>query len=110
MSLLDPGKSNPAASFRSVGGINAWAVRRCGKYDRLRLSGGGKMNPSALSNGSSATAANREFHIRFGKNAVLMTIGVRRWLRGPRRPGPTTLLFSMPIAMDCVSPKPLVGE
>ena len=39
-----------------------------------------------------------------------MAIGVRRMLRGPARCGPTMPLFSMPIAIDCVSPNPLVGE
>jgi len=36
--------------------------------------------------------------------------GVRRWLRGPVRLRPMTLLFWMPMAMDCVSPKPADGE
>jgi hypothetical protein len=39
-----------------------------------------------------------------------MAMGVRRMLRGPVRCGPTTPLFWMPMAMDWVSPKPLVGE
>src|SRR6266700_7083893 len=39
-----------------------------------------------------------------------MAIGVRRWLRGPRRPGPTMPLLSIPIAIDWVSPNPRVGE
>ena len=38
-------------------------------------------------------AAKREFHIRLGKNAVLMTIGARRSLCGPARSGPTMPLF-----------------
>ena len=31
-------------------------------------------------------------------------------LRGPARWGPTMPLFSIPMAIDCVSPNPLVGE
>jgi hypothetical protein len=68
------------------------------------------MNPRLLSNGSNDSEANREFHIRVGKNAVFATIGVRRWFRGPVRSGPTMKLFSMPIAIDCVSPNPAVAE
>jgi hypothetical protein len=37
-------------------------------------------------------------------------MGVRRWLRGPVRAGPTTLLLSTPIAIGWVSPNPFVGE
>ena len=44
------------------------------------------------------------------KNAAFIAMGVRRWLRGPVRPGPTMKLFSMPIAIDCVSPNPAVAE
>jgi hypothetical protein len=39
-----------------------------------------------------------------------MADGVRLWFRGPVRCGPTTPLFSIPIAIDWVSPNPLVGE
>jgi hypothetical protein len=63
-----------------------------------------------LSNGSPDGAEKRPFHIRLGKNAVFTTVGVRRWLRGPRRVGPTILLFWIPIAIDWESPKPCVGE
>jgi hypothetical protein len=70
----------------------------------------GKSNPARLSNGSPEPARKREFHISVGENAALSTMGLRRWLRGPRRPGPTIPLLSMPIAIGWVSPKPCVGE
>jgi hypothetical protein len=41
---------------------------------------------------------------------VLSTVGARRWLRGPWPIGPTIRFESIPIAIDCVSPKPFVGE
>src|SRR5258708_16520424 len=63
-----------------------------------------------LSKGSPEREANREFHISVGKNAAFAAMGVRRWFRGPFRPGPTIPLLSTPIAIHCVSPKPLVGE
>jgi len=78
--------------------------------ERERPSGGGNKKPALLSKGLSERAAKREFHIKLGKKAVFRTIGARRILRGPARCGPTMPLFSMPIAMDCVSPNPLVGE
>jgi hypothetical protein len=37
--------------------------------------------------------------MRVGYNAEFITIGDRRWLRGPVRPGPTTPLLSTPIAI-----------
>ena len=74
---LSPGKTNPAASLRSVGGMNACAVSRCGWYDSVSPSGAGKDSPSELSKGSFDSDANREFHMRLGKNAVLIAIGVR---------------------------------
>src|SRR5882672_1190468 len=40
---------------------------------------------------------------------MFATPGDRRWLRGPWRLGPTTLLFCTPIAIGCESPKPLAG-
>src|SRR5215468_48175 len=67
MSKLSPGKAKPATSTRSVGGMNAWATSRCGKYERLSPSGGGNRKPSLLSNGSFESEAKREFHIRLGK-------------------------------------------
>jgi hypothetical protein len=41
---------------------------------------------------------------------MFTSIGERRWLRAPDRPGPTTSLLSTPIAMDSLSPKPFDGE
>src|SRR5436190_18011136 len=73
-------------------------------------SGWGNTNPSELSNGLPEGAKKRPFHISLGKNALLTTVGVRRWLRGPKRFRPTRLLFWIPMAIDCVSPKPAVGE
>src|SRR4030095_12957745 len=65
-SKLSPGKSKPAASTRSVGGIKAWATRRWGKYDRLITSGAGNSNPALLTKGLSDKPENREFHISWG--------------------------------------------
>src|SRR5207249_11388012 len=67
-------------------------------------------NPSELSKGFPEVAKKRPFHISLGKNAELTTEGVRRWLRGPKRFRLTMLLFWIPMAIDCVSPKPAVGE
>jgi len=58
------GKTNPATSLRSVGGMNAWAVRRFGRYDRPAPSGGGKTKPSRLSKGSPEPDEKRPFHMR----------------------------------------------
>ena len=66
MASLSPGNSNPATSTRSVGGMNACATSRWGRSESDRPSGGGKLNPAWLSNGSRDNAANREFHIRAG--------------------------------------------
>src|SRR5439155_12536252 len=88
----------------------AWATSRWGRYDSDSLSGAGKAKPFALSNGLPDADAKREFHISDGKNALLRTIGARRSFRGPARSGPTMPLFSIPIAIGCVSPKPFVGE
>ncbi len=73
-------------------------------------SGAGNVKPCELSNGSPEGLWKRPFHMSLGKKTLLITIGVRRWLRGPVRFGPTTSLLWIPIAMDCVSPKPLEGE
>ncbi len=110
MSKLSPGKTKPAASTLSVGGMNACATSRCGWPERVKPSGNGKTNPRLLLNGSSLNEAKREFHINVGKKAELTIDGVRRWLRGPARPGPTIPLLSTPIAMDWVSPNAFVGE
>lgn len=107
---VGPGNAKPAASARSVGGMNACAVRRWGRYESEVPSGGGNENFALGSKGSPESDTKRSFHIRLGKNAVLSAIGARRWLRGPLRSGPTTPLESIPIAIDCVSPKPFVGE
>src|SRR5438105_13042653 len=110
MAKLSRGKAKRAASVRSVGAMNACATSRCDEDESDRPSGAGNRNPLLVSKGSLESEANREFHMRFGKKAVLMTMGVRRMLRGPARCGPTMPLLSMPMAIDCVSPKPLVGE
>ena len=110
MASLSPTKSNPATSVRSVGGMNACAVSRCGCEDNDIASGDGNEKPALLSNGLPDNATKREFNISLGKQALLMTIGARRMLRGPVRLGPTMPLFWMPMAMDCVSPNPCVGE
>ena len=90
--------------------MKACATSSCGSLENARPSGGGNRNPALLSNGFPDSASNLEFHMSRGKNAVFSTIGARRMLRGPVRWGPTIPLFSMPIAIGCVSPKPLVGE
>ena len=107
---MSPGKSKPATSVRSVGGMKACATSRCGSPESELPSGGGKMKPALLSKGSSEEEEKRPFHIKAGKNAVLRTIGARRMLRGPARSGPTMPLLSIPIAIGWLSPKPLVGE
>src|SRR5947207_13579669 len=106
MSKLFPGKMKPAASTRSVGGINACATSKCVLSESVRPSGAGNMNPRLLSKGSKDSDANREFHIRFGKNAVFAAIGVRRWFRGPVRPGPTIKLFSMQRPINWIEANP----
>src|SRR5213592_2554278 len=90
--------------------MKACATSKWGRYERLKPSGSGNLKPKALLNGSPDNDAKREFHIKLGKSAVLIAIGVRRMLRGPVRSGPTIPLFSIPIAIDCVSPNPFVGE
>src|SRR5689334_23794201 len=110
MAKLSPTKAKPATSVRSVGGMNACATSRCDSGESDSPSGSGNWNPLLLSKGLFEREAKREFHMRLGKKAVLIAIGVRRMLRGPVRCGPTMPLFSMPMAIDCVSPKPLVGE
>src|SRR2546421_4543376 len=70
MSKLFPGKTKPAASTRSVGGMKACAISRCALSESVNPSGSGNMNPRLLSNGSPDNEAKREFHIRVGKNAV----------------------------------------
>ena len=107
---VDTPSTPRATSFRSVGGMNACAARRCGCAERESPSGSGKRKPAALSNGSPESDSKRPFHISRGTNAVFSTIGARRWFRGPVRPGPTMPLLSIPIAIGCVSPKPFVGD
>jgi hypothetical protein len=65
-SKLVPGTAKPAASVRSVGGMNAWAVSRWARLESVRLSGAGKSKPAVLSNGSPESARKREFHISVG--------------------------------------------
>ena len=94
----------------SVGSGEAGDLRQFGRrHLRLRLcedqdhrvvrgnrvvpSGGGKTKPNVLSNGLPDAEAKRPFHISFGKNTVLSSMGVRRWLRGPWRLEPAMLLF-----------------
>src|ERR1044072_2227629 len=90
--------------------MKACATSSCGSPERLGPSGDGNSKPALLSNGSPDRELKREFHISAGKKAVFKTIGARRMLRGPARSGPTTPLFSMPIAIGWLSPNPFVGE
>src|ERR1700688_4045837 len=105
----------PATSTSSVGGKCPCAASRVlmtGSRggNREAPSGSGNTKPPELSKGSPDTEKKRWFHISAGKKAVFAAIGVRRWLRGPKRFCPTRLLFWIPIAIDCVSPNPFVGE
>src|SRR5262245_63067498 len=99
MALLSPGNVKPAASVRSVGGMNACAASSVGSPERESTSGGGNRNPWLLSKGSPDRDENLEFHIRFLKNPLLAAIGARRSFLGPRRSGPTIPVLSIPMAI-----------
>ncbi len=104
----------PAISGSSVGGMCACATSRCeipGAFGGKAVSpsGSGNTKPPELSKGSPDAAEKRPSHISRGAKAMFTSIGERRWLRAPVRPGPTTSLLSTPIAMDWLSPKPFDG-
>ena len=79
MSSLSPGKSKPG-HFDALGRRNERLRDEQVRLVRKRETFGGREtgSPALLSNGSPESEAKREFHIRVGKKAVLMTIGVRR--------------------------------
>src|SRR5512143_3820825 len=110
MAELSPSNLKPTSAVRSVTEIQATAASRCEKYDSVRPSGSGTRKPALLSNGSPDSDSKRKPQVNFGYNAALIALGARLRLRGPARLGPTDPLLSMPIAIDCVSAKPVVGE
>ena len=93
-----PGKTKPAASTRSVGGIKACAleVRLVGEVSPSEV---GNMNPRLLSNGLRESGAKREFHIRLGKKALLMTSACDAGCVA-HSPRADNELLSTPIAID----------